>query len=487
LAQADHSSHPRHSAHLGLATLLVFAAPAIPVASLIVGLSIYLQPYIAEHLGVGLTMVGVAWGAVRLIDIPVDPLLGVLMDRTRTGLGRYRVWLMLGAPILMLGVYMMFMAPRGVGPAYLIGWLLVMYLGVSIVTLAHAAWGAVLAPAYHDRSRVFGVLSVVGVLGMLLVLTIPILAPAILGHGGPGKAPQIVPLMGGVVVLSIPLCVGLAAWRIPEVVAPDTAAGPPMAALRDYLAVAAKPEVLRLFFGEMAIVLGTGWMTAVYLFFFRDSRGYNTQQSSILLGVYILSGIVGAPATAWIAGKAGKHRTLMVTTTAYVVGLSTVLLIPKGNVLAGLPIMLWCGFMAAGFSLLTRSMAADVADVLRLEQGKTRVSLVYALLTLAAKIAGALASLLSYPLLDMLGYHAVDGLKNTPEAILRLGLVYIVGPGVFVLLGGACFIGWRLDEARHAKVRAELDARDAALGEESAVPSLTEAAPLLSSVIGREA
>ena len=482
MAQADHSSHPRHSAHLGLATLLVFSAPGIPVASLVVGLSIYLQPYIAEHLGVGLTMVGVAWGAVRLIDIPVDPLLGVMMDRTRTPLGRYRVWLLAGAPILMLGVYMMFMAPRGIGAAYLIGWLLVMYLGMSITLLAHAAWGAVLAPGYHDRSRVFGVLAVVGVLGMLLVLTIPILA-----HGGPGKAPQIVPLMGWVVVLSIPLCVGLAAWRIPETVAPDAAAGPPMAAFRDYLAVAVKPEVLRLFFGEMAIVLGTGWMTAVYLFFFRDSRGYNTQQSSVLLGVYILSGVVGAPVTAWIAGKAGKHRTLMVTTTAYVVGLTTVLLIPRGNVLAGLPIMLWCGFMAAGFSLLTRSMAADVADVLRLEQGKTRVSLVYALLTLAAKIAGALASLLSYPLLDMLGYHAVDGLKNTPEAILRLGLVYIVGPGVFVLLGGACFLGWRLDEARHAQVRAELDARDAALGEEAAVPSLAEAAALLSPAIGREA
>jgi len=466
LAQANLSARPR----LGLATILTFSAPAIPVASLVVGLSIYLQPYIAEHLGVGLTMVGVAWGAVRLIDIPIDPLLGVVMDRTRTRFGRYRLWLVVGGPILMLGVYMMFMAPHGIGAAYLIGWLFVMYLGMSIVLLAHTAWGAVLAPEYHDRSRLFGALAAVGVGGMLLVLTIPILA-----HTVAGKAPQIVPLMGWTVIASIPLCIALAVWRIPETMAPDAAAGPPLAALRDYLAVAAKPEVMRLFFGEMAIVIGTGWMTAVYLFFFRDSRGYNTQQSSILLGVYILSGVVGAPATAWIAGRFGKHRTLMVTTTAYVAGLTTVLMIPKGNVLAGFPIMLWCGFMAAGFSLLTRSMAADVADVLRLEQGRTRVSLVYALLTLAAKIAGALAALMSYPLLDALGYHAVDGLKNTPQAILNLGLVYIIGPGVFVLLGGACFIGWKLDETRHAQVRAELDARDAALGEEGAVVGLAAA------------
>jgi Na+/melibiose symporter-like transporter len=281
-----------------------------------------------------------------------------------------------------------------------------------------------------------------------------------LAHGRAGEA-RVVPLMGWAVIAAIPLCVAIAVWLIPETVAPDTSAGPPKAALRDYLAVATKPEVLRLFFGEMAIVLGTGWMTAVYLFFFRDSRGYDQSQATQLLGVYIVSGLAGAPATAWIAGRFGKHRTLMATTTAYVVGLSTVLMIPRGNVLAGYPIMLWCGFMAAGFGLMTRSMAADAADVLRLEQGKTRVSLVYGLLTLAAKIAAALAALLSYPLLDFLGYHPAEGLRNTPEAILRLGEVFIIGPGFFVLVGGACFIGWTLDEARHEQVRAELDARDA--------------------------
>jgi hypothetical protein len=34
---------------------------------------------------------------------------------------------------------------------------------------------------------------------------------------------------------------------------------------------------------------------------------------------------------------------------------------------------------------------------------------------------------------------------------------------VFVLLGGLCVVGWKLDAHRHAGVRAKLDARDAAL------------------------
>ena len=40
-------------------------------------------------------------------------------------------------------------------------------------------------------------------------------------------------------------------------------------------------------------------------------------------------------------------------------------------------------------------------------------------------------------------------------------MVYLVGPVTFVMLGGACYIGYKLDSTRHAQIRAELEARDA--------------------------
>ena len=53
-------------------------------------------------------------------------------------------------------------------------WLLVLYFGWSILNLAHPAWGATLATHYDARSRLFGVLSAVGVLGACAVVIIPI-------------------------------------------------------------------------------------------------------------------------------------------------------------------------------------------------------------------------------------------------------------------------------------------------------------------------
>jgi GPH family glycoside/pentoside/hexuronide:cation symporter len=246
--------------------------------------------------------------------------------------------------------------------------------------------------------------------------------------------------------------------------------------LRDYWSLIVKPDLLRLYLAQVCLTLGPGWMSALYVFFFTDSRGYTPGVASLLLLVYVLAGIVGAPMTARLAQRLGKHRTLMVTTTAYSLGLCMVMVIPKGNIPAALPVMFWCGFMAAGFDLMIRAMLADVGDEVRLEQGKERLSLIYALNSLAAKIAAAFAIGLTFPLLARLGYVAKEGVKNTPSAIHSLELAYIVGPIVFVMLGGACVAGWKLDAKRHAHIRDQLDRRDADQ------QALYDEAPILESV-----
>ena len=61
----------------------------------------------------------------------------------------------------------------------------------------------------------------------------------------------------------------------------------------------------------------------------------------------------------------------------------------------------------------------------------------------------------------MVGFQAHEGAVNTPQAIFGLEMVYLFAPIIFVFLGGCFFFGYKLDETRHAEIRAELDARDA--------------------------
>jgi GPH family glycoside/pentoside/hexuronide:cation symporter len=464
----DDAPVAKAAGRLALPIVLTFSAVTLPVASLGLALAIYLPRYFASHLGVSLTVVGTAFAIVRLIDIPVDPILGHFMDRTRTAVGRYRLWLMIGAPVLMLAAYQLFMAPAGIGEAYLIAWLLVLYLGNSIVALAHTAWASTLATAYNERSRLFGVMAMVVVAGSVVVLAIPIAAKS----RGISEASG-VQAMGWLVIALIPLCIGLVAWRFREKFGAEARSHWFPAA--DYWALIRKPSMIRLWLAQLALTLGPGWMSALYLFFFKDVLGFSVSQSSGLLIVYILAAVAGAPSMAFISARLGKHRTLMIATGAYSLGLCSILVMPKNNLPAVLPVMLWCGFMASGFGMLISSMTADVGDEVRLEQGKQRISLIYSLNGLATKLAGAFSIFLTYRALAGFGYRATENAHNTPQAIHGLELAFIVGPIFFVMLGGACFIGWTLDAARHGDIRTALDARDSNVANDMSLASLAAA------------
>ena len=437
--------------------MLIFSTSGMPLAALGIAMPIYIQPYFAQDLGVGLVVLGAAFGVVRLIDVFIDMLLALAMDRTRTRIGRYRNWVIFGAPVLMIAVYELFMARKGIGMNFLVVWLLVMNLGVSTISIARFAWSATLVTSYSRRALFYGVLAGVGVIGNIIVLSMPVVSEALGRHGMAGD----IHLMGWTILALTPITVALGALLVPERINPDAALE--RAPLRDYLDLARRPEVIRLFVMSLGTNLGPGWMANLYIFFFTLARGFTTGQASLLLIFYVLSGALGAPLVGLIAGRFSKHRTLIAGTIFYSLGLCTVLIVPKANFLLSVPVLIWCGFWGAGFDLMTTAMMADVGDQVRLEQGRERMGLLYAVYSLAVKLAAAGAVMIAYPVLALIGFDAKLGVHNTASAIEGLQWCFLLGPIFFVALGGICCIGWKLDATRHAQIRTELEARDAML------------------------
>jgi Na+/melibiose symporter-like transporter len=445
-------SRPHERLSLGLA--LAFAATSLPLSALGLAAAVHLPSYFAANIGVPLTVVGAAFALVRFIDVPIEPALGIAMDRTRTRFGRYRLWTVLGAPLMMLGLYMLLIADQGVGQGYLIGWLLVMYLGVSVLTLSHAAWASTLAKTYDDRARIFGVMTAVGVLGAVSVLLIPI----VMEQMGYPEAQGVRAMIWYLIFLA-PIAVAIVVFRTPETIWAE--APGQRFQFREYLDLIIDPSMRRILLADFALSLGPGWMAALYLFFSRDAMGFTSAQANILLAIYILAGVVGAPSLAWLATKISKHRAVMVACVVYTSVLVSLAFLPRGNVLAAIPTMFLTGFMAAGFGVLTRAMTADVADEVRLKQGKERGGLLYALTVLTSKIAAGGSIFLTFTVLDQVGYDPKIGDANSPEAIQALMYCFLAGPILFVGFGAICLIGYKLSAERAAEVRRLLDERDA--------------------------
>lgn len=443
-------SQPPSGKRVPLFTILAFSLATAPVGALTTPLLVNLPKHYGM-LGISLFWVGAIFAAVRVLDIIVDPIVGMLMDRTRTKLGRYRVWLLASAPVLMLGTWMLFFATPGVGAAYLFVWLGVMYVGFSILVLSQVSWGAVLATTYDERSKVYAFGSVIGVLGAVAVL----IAPILLQRTGA----EAVHLMGWMILIAVPVTILIVAVATPETlrISPDAH----RVSFRDFPALIKHHGMRRLLLADLLFTLGPAITSPLFLYFTQLLRGYTEAQAFLMLAAFSVAGLVGAPIWAWSAYKIGKHRSLMLASILYAIAQGTIPFIPANSFWIILPAMFVAGAVLSAFAFLVRAMVADVADEIRLDTGKDRIGVLYSLITSTAKIGTASAVFLSLVLLGALGFNAEAGATNTPFALNGLLIIYTVPPVIMVLLAALAVRGYSLSRTRHDQIREALAVKDA--------------------------
>ena len=431
----------------GVGELLAFIGPCLPLAGIGLPMVVHLPSYYAGHLGLPLAAVGLAFTFVRLIDIGFDPLLGFAMDRTRSRLGRFKLWLVLSAPVLMLAAWMLFMAEPGVAVAHLWIWLAVVYVGFSMGSLAQTAWASVLSADYHERSRVYGWWQSGNVLGIILVL----LLPPILSLGFHEGEAAGVKAMGWFVIVLLPITIGLAAWRVGE---PDARAGQPRGRPMDYFRLMLRPSVARIMLADLLLGWAPGVTGILYLFYFQQIKHITSGQANILLLAFFIAGLLCGPLWWMLARRIGKHRALAVSAVVMALGEVAVMAIPFPTLWVALLVIAFAGTSYSG-SLLLRAMMADAGDELRLDTGQDRTGLLYALLTATTKIGTALAGL-TFVVLNWVGFHASGA--NSPTALLWLQIMFIGTPVAASLLAAWAILGHRLDQRRHAEILAALAA-----------------------------
>jgi Na+/melibiose symporter-like transporter len=346
-----------------------------------------------------------------------------------------------------LALWMLIRPPVPLDEASLTAVLFVMFLGYSGLYLSQLAWAGNLATDYQERSRVFAAITGVGVAGAVAVLVVPVLAGR-LGATERGGIESMV----WFVMAAAPATALLMALRTRDPLPPPDAR--PFA-WRDYARLLARPNVLRLLAADLFVQLGPNWMAALYLYVFTLVRGFSLTQANLLLLIYVAAGFA-APAVSAVARRINKHRAFMVCTSVFAACVAATTLLPHGAFAPAAVLMFVAGVAFAGFTILTRALSADIADEAHLAGGRDAMGLVFALTNATTKLATACALFLTFHALARVGFSAAQGAVNTADALRGLQLVFLSGPILFVALGGLCFLGYRLDAARHAEIRAGL-------------------------------
>ncbi|HEY3813843.1 MAG TPA: MFS transporter [Caulobacteraceae bacterium] len=431
--------------------LLAWAGPCLPYAAIGLPLAVYLPNYYSQILGLGLTVTFWAFSGVRLIDIFFDPVVGWSMDRTRNRWGPYRTWITIGTPILGCAIYMIFMATPGVTFVHLFTWLLVLYLGFSITTLAQLAWGAVLAPEYDQRSRLYAWWQGGNIVGVLIALFIPIAVMKLFG----ATPAQGVQAMGWFVIAALPVTLLINLVAVPE---PEAPPSKPQGGAGAYFALFKRPAVRKVLACDLMLGLAPGITGALLFNFFETVKGFDRAQSQILIVPYFVAGLLAAPFWSWLATRIGKHKALMIASLIFAVLYCGVGFVPGGDLKISALSMFIAGLPYAAGLLLTRAMMADIADEVRLETGVDRMGLLFSLLSLTTKLGYAI-SIGCFGLLAFAGFSDKPGAHNSHQAVLALEVLFIAVPTVLLAASAVVLRGYPLSPKRHAEIRAALDAR----------------------------
>jgi Na+/melibiose symporter-like transporter len=349
------------------------------------------------------------------------------------------------------------MAQPGVTTGYLLAWLLVLYIGFSVLTLGHAYWAAALVPEYHGRSRIYGWMQATGVAGLVVALLMPSFtsSPAAGIHA-----------MGYYIMAATPLTVLLCISFVRE---PKRTESHSAVTACEYWTMLARPSLLKVLGADLALALGPALTGALYLFFFEQALGYTRRQTSLLLVLYIAAGLIGAPAWARVARRLGKHRTVMLACVLYGFAQAFVFMLPKATLPLMIPGMFFAGFVVSAFTFLIRAMVADIGDEVRLDIGKDRTAVLYGLITMTSKVGSTISVPITFSILAIFGFNAKEGVVNTGMPLNALIACYVVVPVLTMFVGAAMLRGYKLDARRHDEIRAQLGERDLAIEGEAEV------------------
>ncbi len=436
-------------------TLASYSAVSLPLAAMAMPMAVYLPPFYAEAHGMDLSTVGLVFTLARLWDVFTDPVMGMVIDRFQTRWGRRKHWVAIAIPILMLAVWMVFM-PDGdsVSALYLGFWLLFLYVGFTMLGIAHQSWGAELAVSYDDRSRLFGWREIFVLAGMILVLALPALVEWMDAGGQVEKVAS----MGWFCLILFPVTVLPTLLFVPDRRSTSQDNLVWSEALR---IIVTNRTLWRLLLVDFAVNFGSTASGTLYLFLATYVFELPQYASAALLA-YFLASFAAMPLWLKIAYRFGKDTTIRI---ALVYGLIAkaalfVLAEPGNTALMWTYTILYGIAFGAGPTLL-RSMMADIIDMDELHSGRRRAGVFFALLTTTNKLGSAVAVGVSFAIVESV-FGFAPGPDNSQSALDGLLITYCLTAAAGMLAAYVPLLKYPLDKQRHEEIRMELAGREAA-------------------------
>ena len=438
---------------------LSFTALNFPTSAAGMPMFIFILPFYADDLGLGLSLVGILFFLGRFTDILTDPVMGVLIDKFPSKWGKHKLWIFLSAPVFMVATYLIFL-PSTIQPTglYFFGSLFLIYSAFTLSSITQLSWASFLAPDYDDRTKLLTLRELMSLLGMFSVIAIP----AFVEINDPSLQAK-VNAIGIFILLVIPLITLNALRNVPDSVqsaSREKLTNP----FKDFKGLFSNKMLNKIVAAAVLIAFCMSLNGALYLIWMEVVIELPEYSSRLMLAYYIIS-VLGLSIWRYLGIKTSKHLAAGISCIYAIVVLTIGFIgywfikdladFPK-LIAVGSFIVLY-GFAFSGPLPLINAIVADISDKLNLEVGENISGTVFSYLTTLTKVGFALAAVIPYLVLEMLwGFDISMGIENSTSSKMAIFYIYTFVPIVSYSIAAYLLFSHSLSREEHAKIKANL-------------------------------
>lgn len=421
------------------------------VYSLVAGFLMY---YYNTVLGISASFIGVLFMAARVFDAFNDPIMGIIVEKTKTPLGKFRPWLIIGTILNAIVLIAMFNLPVGLEGNRLLIVSSVAYVlwGVTYTMMDIPYWSMI--PAITESGKEREQVSVIARSCAGVGFAVPVaLTMALVPLLGSGDGRQGFGYLAMIVAALFIAFVGVTVWKVKNQQSSNQTS-PTIKMLFDALLKNDQAQVV---------------VVAIVIF---NASLYITQQ----LAIYFFKYDIGNPALFGVFGTVGgaaqilammlvpvfrKKLSLRQLLTAAIattlLGYSILFVMGAMNLknLLGLSLAAVVIFVGFGIAtVLTTIFLADTVDYGQWKSGQRAESVVFSLQTFVVKLGSAISVLIAGVGLDLVGFKPLEATQSM-GTLFGIRFMMIIIPMLGLMASLWFFLKrYKLDEATLAMINA---------------------------------
>ena len=359
----------------------------------------YILYYYQDILGVSAIAMGAILMAARVFDAFNDPIMGVVVAKTRTRFGKFRPWLLIGTISNAILLYFLFAAPPALDGSGLIAYAAVAYIlwGVTYTMMDIPFWSMI--PAFteggKEREGLSALARTCAGVGSALVTVITVKCVFLLGQGNERRGFQLFALILAVlfIVFTLITCITIKEKSTVNVDSPSVG--------QMFKALIQNDQAMTVVITIVLINCSLYITSNLVIYFFKYDFGGASWENSFTLfntfggGIQILSMMLFFPL---LRKFISATKVFYVSGIMAVAGYAVLLVIMFSGASNLVLLFIPAFFIFAAFGMLTvltTVFLANTVDYGELKNGRRDESVIFSMQTFVVKLASGLAALVA--------------------------------------------------------------------------------------------